>query len=127
MAEWVNDWYSETYYQHSPVDNPQGPTAGVMTAMNSDPFTIKSNPPGPTAAVTKAIRGGSYCSFPGNSRQTFRDRLEPGDNRFHDIGIPVRPGHSSHNVGLPHLGQTGFLRGEVVYVHLISLGYLGRS
>jgi formylglycine-generating enzyme required for sulfatase activity len=27
-AEWVNDWYSETYYQNSPSSNPQGPDSG---------------------------------------------------------------------------------------------------
>ncbi|BBG59230.1 formylglycine-generating enzyme family protein [Providencia rustigianii] len=26
--DWVNDWYSEDYYQHSPEDNPQGPESG---------------------------------------------------------------------------------------------------
>lgn len=26
--DWVNDWYSETYYQHSPEENPQGPDSG---------------------------------------------------------------------------------------------------
>ncbi len=26
--EWVNDWYEEDYYKHSPVDNPKGPKSG---------------------------------------------------------------------------------------------------
>jgi len=26
--EWTNDWYSETYYQNSPLLNPQGPDSG---------------------------------------------------------------------------------------------------
>lgn len=26
--EWVDDWYSETYYHHSPNRNPKGPAAG---------------------------------------------------------------------------------------------------
>ncbi|MCB1111705.1 MAG: SUMF1/EgtB/PvdO family nonheme iron enzyme [Chlamydiales bacterium] len=26
--EWVNDWYSDAYYKHMPVDNPQGPKTG---------------------------------------------------------------------------------------------------
>ena len=26
--EWVNDWYSETYYYHSPDRNPKGPSVG---------------------------------------------------------------------------------------------------
>lgn len=67
VEEWCGDWYSETYYQQTPQDAPQGPPSGT----------------------TKAIRGGSYVSFPGNSRQTFRDRLGPGDNRYHNIGFRV--------------------------------------
>ncbi|EGF4700228.1 formylglycine-generating enzyme family protein [Escherichia coli] len=27
-TDWINDWYSEDYYQHSPEDNPQGPDSG---------------------------------------------------------------------------------------------------
>lgn len=26
--EWVNDWYSKSYYEYSPINNPQGPTQG---------------------------------------------------------------------------------------------------
>jgi len=40
--EWVNDWYSETYYKESPL----------------------SNPPGPAGEVQKALRGGSWLSRP---------------------------------------------------------------
>jgi formylglycine-generating enzyme required for sulfatase activity len=28
VFEWVNDWYSETYYRNSPVNNPPGPSTG---------------------------------------------------------------------------------------------------
>jgi formylglycine-generating enzyme required for sulfatase activity len=31
--EWVNDWYSETYYQRSPAFNPLGPAVGRQRAM----------------------------------------------------------------------------------------------
>jgi formylglycine-generating enzyme required for sulfatase activity len=27
--EWVQDWYAENYYAHSPERNPQGPKAGT--------------------------------------------------------------------------------------------------
>ncbi len=27
--EWVQDWYAEDYYRHSPTADPQGPDAGV--------------------------------------------------------------------------------------------------
>ncbi len=29
ISEWVNDWYSPTYYQNSPEFNPQGPGSGT--------------------------------------------------------------------------------------------------
>ena len=28
VEEWVNDWYSSTYYSGSPAENPQGPDTG---------------------------------------------------------------------------------------------------
>ncbi|HFQ8858872.1 TPA: formylglycine-generating enzyme family protein [Escherichia coli] len=28
-TDWVNDWYSEDYYQHSPEEDPQGPETGT--------------------------------------------------------------------------------------------------
>jgi formylglycine-generating enzyme required for sulfatase activity len=28
-AEWVNDWFSDTYYASSPAVDPQGPATGV--------------------------------------------------------------------------------------------------
>jgi formylglycine-generating enzyme required for sulfatase activity len=31
--EWVNDWYSATYYIHSPGSNPTGPTKGDYHVM----------------------------------------------------------------------------------------------
>jgi iron(II)-dependent oxidoreductase len=29
VSEWVSDWYDHLYYQHSPSENPMGPTQGV--------------------------------------------------------------------------------------------------
>jgi len=29
VTEWMNDWYSDTYYSHSPQSNPPGPTSGT--------------------------------------------------------------------------------------------------
>jgi len=33
LAEWVNDWYDETYYNTSPLDNPTGPAEGFFRAL----------------------------------------------------------------------------------------------
>ncbi|PSV95459.1 hypothetical protein CTN01_04520 [Photobacterium angustum] len=33
VMEWMNDWYSEDYYQHSPEIDPQGPSSGTKKAM----------------------------------------------------------------------------------------------
>ena len=33
LAEWVNDWYDETYYSTSPLDNPTGPAEGFFRAL----------------------------------------------------------------------------------------------
>ncbi len=53
--EWVADWYSETYYSSSPLENPQGPSSGQY----------------------KVIRGGGINSPDG--RTTVRDYLLPAD------------------------------------------------
>ncbi|MFV8571591.1 formylglycine-generating enzyme family protein [Marinobacter sp. SBS5] len=37
-AEWVNDWYSETYYQESPENNPTGPETGEAKVVRSGGF-----------------------------------------------------------------------------------------
>jgi formylglycine-generating enzyme required for sulfatase activity len=31
--EWVNDWYSEIYYQNSPSFNPRGPATGITRVL----------------------------------------------------------------------------------------------
>ncbi|HDS1735287.1 TPA: SUMF1/EgtB/PvdO family nonheme iron enzyme [Pseudomonas putida] len=31
-ADWVNDWFGEDYYRHSPIVNPQGPETGTQKA-----------------------------------------------------------------------------------------------
>jgi formylglycine-generating enzyme required for sulfatase activity len=46
--EWVNDWYSSTYYESSPSTNPPGPETGVGRVMrggsfNSNSFFLRSS------------------------------------------------------------------------------------
>jgi|GEM_PF-2369916 len=33
VNEWVNDWYSDTYYSVSPTNNPPGPTSGTVRVL----------------------------------------------------------------------------------------------
>ncbi len=45
--EWVNDWYSDTYYSISPSSNPQGPSGGIYKVLRgaswfSDDFECRS-------------------------------------------------------------------------------------
>jgi formylglycine-generating enzyme required for sulfatase activity len=42
--EWVNDWYAADYYQHSPENNPQGPSSGQWKVIRS---TESDEPKGP--------------------------------------------------------------------------------
>jgi formylglycine-generating enzyme required for sulfatase activity len=62
--EWVNDWYSETYYSSSPVSDPQGPGSG--------PFRV--------------LRGGSWYSSNYGVRSAVRGRFDPTSSG-NDVGF----------------------------------------
>jgi formylglycine-generating enzyme required for sulfatase activity len=50
--EWINDWFSDTYYQQSPV----------------------LNPPGPASGTSRAVRGGSWSATDSYTRSAFRGK-----------------------------------------------------
>jgi formylglycine-generating enzyme required for sulfatase activity len=64
--EWVNDWYSSTYYSVSPSTNPLGPVSGVY----------------------RVCRGGSYGSGTSDSRSSCRNRNMP-DSTILYLGFRV--------------------------------------
>lgn len=66
--EWVNDWFNETYYAESPVENPSGPETGAW----------------------KILRGGSYISSEEKLRTTGRDAKAPYFEGSGYIGFAVR-------------------------------------
>lgn len=48
VQEWVADWYSETYYQDSPLSNPPGPSSGESrvlrgSAWNLDDYSARTS------------------------------------------------------------------------------------
>lgn len=56
IAEWINDWYQDNYYEQGPAQNPSGPTEGQF----------------------KVVRGGSYQSQGSALTTTFREYISPG-------------------------------------------------
>ena len=62
--EWVNDWYSDSYYQQSPARNPPGPTSGTY----------------------RGLRGGSLFNGDGNVRSAFRS-LDAPDYWVNNLGF----------------------------------------
>ncbi|MCB0081965.1 MAG: SUMF1/EgtB/PvdO family nonheme iron enzyme, partial [Caldilineaceae bacterium] len=66
VEEWVNDWYSPTYYAESPPANPPGPSNGFF----------------------RVVRGGSFVSNRGMVRTTARGRAVP-DSTFPTVGFRV--------------------------------------
>ena len=64
VSEWVNDWYDKDYYQHSPSQDPSGPTSGQE----------------------RVRRGGSWVSEPGDAGASVRDRSIP-DARSNGQGV----------------------------------------
>ncbi|MDX1459214.1 MAG: SUMF1/EgtB/PvdO family nonheme iron enzyme [Marinobacter sp.] len=49
-AEWINDWYSKTYYQSSPSQNPTGPASGEFKVVRSGGFNTSPK------AITTILR-----------------------------------------------------------------------
>jgi sulfatase modifying factor 1 len=62
--EWVADWYSDDYYAHSPIDDPQGPASGAV----------------------RVRRGGSWHTWPFYARSSYRNWNTP-DTRYTLVGI----------------------------------------
>ena len=46
-TDWVNDWYDENYYEHSPSENPKGPESGVYKVKRGSYY-----PEGPMSAAS---------------------------------------------------------------------------
>lgn len=62
--EWVDDWYSRTYYTHGTKNNPKGWEKGEF----------------------KSLRGGSWVNYAGTLRSAYRRWSRP-DVRFNDTGF----------------------------------------
>jgi formylglycine-generating enzyme required for sulfatase activity len=64
LWEYVNDWYSSTYYDNSPLNNPQGPETGSV----------------------RSTRGGAWNSDSSLVRTAMRNAYDPTYSGFH-LGI----------------------------------------
>jgi formylglycine-generating enzyme required for sulfatase activity len=64
VLEWVNDWYSGTYYSSSPSSNPEGPDSGQY----------------------RVLRGGAWSTSVSIIRSAWRGRYVPTDTDY-DIGF----------------------------------------
>jgi len=64
VMEWVADWYDESYYKHSPEQNPPTPEYGTY----------------------RVLRGGGYTTTGGDIRITSRSKMVP-DFRDETIGF----------------------------------------
>jgi formylglycine-generating enzyme len=42
VSEWVNDWYDDTYYQHSPPSNPLGSSSGTYRVLRGGSWSDRS-------------------------------------------------------------------------------------
>ena len=67
VYEWVNDWYSATYYANSPYNDPQGPSTSAST-------------------TKKVVRGGNYTWSASAASIAFHDSWEP-DKSSTDVGF----------------------------------------
>ncbi len=73
VAEWVNDWYSSTYYSESP----------------------DTDPPGPETGGYKVIRGGGWDNDKENIRSAYRSSCRPWWDHYYTVGFrSILPVHS---------------------------------
>ena len=68
--EWVQDWYSSTYYATSPSTNPLGPSAGTYRVMRGGVWSYGAD------GVRSSMRGGSIPSY-GSYSHGFRVARNP--------------------------------------------------
>ena len=66
VGDWCNDWYDSAYYDHSPTNNPTGPTSGPL----------------------RVLRGGCWFVYPWRCRSADRIKGSPG-YRGDGIGFRV--------------------------------------
>ncbi len=66
VAEWCQDYYSDTYYKESPASDPQGPQTGT----------------------NRVVRGGSWATPASRCRSAAR-WSEPPDTRHDDLGFRI--------------------------------------
>jgi formylglycine-generating enzyme required for sulfatase activity len=71
--EWCWDGYGASYYDGSPVVDPQGPTEASL----------------------RVLRGGSWSDYPRFSRSADRGRYAP-EIRISDVGFRLALGQSDH-------------------------------
>ena len=76
VMEWVQDWYSESYYQNA----------------------SEQNPPGPDYGVYRVLRGGGYTTSGGDIRITSRSKMVP-DFRDETIGFRCAVSGGQDEVG----------------------------
>ncbi len=62
--EWVSDWYADDYYARSPIDDPQGPSDGIV----------------------RVRRGGSWHTWSLYARSSYRNWISP-NSRYALVGM----------------------------------------
>lgn len=96
VSEWVNDWYSQTYYRNSPSRNPLGPDSGLERSIRDgggDSYSIRS-----------AGRGGSV---PGLGDYTTGFRCAQSANKITAEQTPL-PTAASANTPYPTTAPISF-------------------
>jgi serine/threonine-protein kinase len=95
--EWVNDFYSETYYQESPASNPPGPATGQL----------------------HVLRGGSWNYNDLFIRASYRNR-DAADTGFNDFGF--RCAFSTPQASVPPTSEVQVSARDGMKLHFVPAG-----
>ena len=128
VAEWCNDFYSENYYNKSPLKNPKGPTNGEERvlrggAWNSSADTCRSSYRGSDPSIDDTCLASDAIGFRcvrGTPVSSWRRQERGNPNAPHNVSTEESMEKDEHD---PDVSVTGFLYDDIYLEHKTVQGH----